>query len=69
MASEARAIGPAFEEGRALILLIWALRHVEYIDDHFLDVLKTVEPYWGLFRKDGSHKPSWDVVQGIAQGR
>ena len=61
------AIGPAFEQGEALKLFLYALRHIEYLDDHFLDVLKTVEPYWGLVHKDGTHKPGWDVVRSIVE--
>ena len=60
-------IGPAFEQGEAFKLFLWGLRHIEYLDDHFLDVLKTVEPYWGLVRRDGSHKPGWDVVRAIVE--
>ena len=63
------ALGPAFQDGDALGLVLYALTHTEYLQSHFIEVLQTVEPYWGLFRADGSHKPSWDVVRGIAGGR
>jgi hypothetical protein len=59
-------IGALFDEGNFLGLIWFALRNMEYIQDHFVYVLWSVEPYWGLIRTDGSHKPGWDVLYAIA---
>jgi len=55
-----------FDEGRFWDLLFFALQNAEYLETHFSQVLQTVEPYWGLVRADGTHKPGWDVFQAIA---
>lgn len=55
-----------FDQGDFFALLTFALQNVEYLEDHFSEVLQTVEPYWGLVRSDGTHKPAWDVFQSIA---
>ena len=55
-----------FEEGRFWDLLAFALENAEYLEEHFSEVLQTVEPYWGLVRSDGTHKPGWDTFQAIA---
>ena len=47
-------------------LLAFALANAQYLEEHFADVLQTVEPYWGLVRPDGSRKAGWDVFRSIA---
>jgi len=36
---------------------------VTYLRSHFFPVLETAEAYWGLVRPDGTHKPSFRVLQ------
>lgn len=55
-------LGEAFEQGNVLRLLFFALLNLDYLRDHFADVLQAVEPYWGQFRHDGGKKPSWDLL-------
>ena len=59
-------IAPLFTEGRALPLLLWALFNLDYINGHFLDVVKGVEGYWGLVHSPDTRKPSFYVLQSIA---
>ena len=55
-----------FEAGNFRELFWFALFNAYYLQDHFVKVLWTVEPYWGLVRSDGTHKLGWDVLQAIA---
>jgi len=61
-------LGELYDQGDFAGLLAFALANAEYLEDHFADVLQTVEPYWGLVRTDGTHKAGWDVFQAIAGG-
>jgi len=58
---------PWWEEGRALRLLLWGIPQARYINAHFLDVVKTVEGYWGVVTPEGRKKPGFAVLQEIAQ--
>ena len=60
-------LGPLFTKGRALPLLIWSLLNLDYLHDHFLDVVKTVEGYWGVIGPGGVRKPGFYVLQDIAE--
>jgi hypothetical protein len=59
-------LGQLFEAGAFAELLDFTLANIDYLQNHFVDVLQSVEPYWGLVRSDGTHKLGWDVLQGIA---
>jgi len=59
-------LGTLYEQGAFAELLAFALANAEYLEDHFADVLQTVEPYWGLVRTDGTRKAGWDVFRAIA---
>ena len=58
---------PWWEQGKSLRLLGWAVLHANYLNRHFLDVVKTVEPYWGVVTPDGKRKPGFEVLQEIAR--
>ena len=60
-------LGTAFDEGDILTLLVYALTHVEYMTGHFLDVLKTVEPFWGIIDSELGPFEGYDVLKTIAQ--
>ncbi len=60
------AIGPDFTDGRILPVLAYLIAHPEVIDPHFLDVLQSVESYWGVVHNDGTHQPGFDVLADIA---
>lgn len=62
-----QTLGYLYDQGRVLALTAWALANLEYIDEHMLDVLQAVEPYWGLVDSDGNHKPSFEVMQDLAE--
>ena len=55
-----------FEQGNFLPLLSFALQNFDYIKNHFVHVLWSIESYWGLIRPDGTHKPGWVVYHDIA---
>jgi len=57
--------GP-FTEGQILPLLFWGITHLDYINQHFIDVLQAVEGYWGVIRSDGVYKPGFYTLQDIA---
>jgi hypothetical protein len=60
-------IAPLFYDGAVAQLALWVLAHLDYaLDPHFIDVLQSVEGYWGLVLPDGSHKPGFAVMQSIA---
>lgn len=59
-------LGGLFEQENFLPLLWFVLWNMDYIQNHLLDVIWSVEPYWGLVRSDGTHKPGWDVFYSIA---
>jgi len=59
-------IGPLFTEGEALPLFIWALLNLNYLNEHFLDVVKAVEGYWGVIGPGDVRKPGFYVLQDIA---
>lgn len=56
-----------FDKGRSGILLIWALKNKDYIFDHFLDVLKTVEYYWGVVGANDYYYPGYYVLKEIGK--
>lgn len=60
-------IGPWFNDGRALLLLVWALGNLEYVETHFLNVIKAVEGYWGVITRAGEKKPAYFVLEAIAE--
>jgi hypothetical protein len=64
--AEIEKLATWFDEGRVLDLLAYANDNAAYIENHLVDVLQSVEPYWGLVRQDGSHKAGWDVFAAIA---
>jgi len=57
---------PLWEQGRLGALFRWAIVRPRYIQYHFLDVMRTVEGYWGMVTPDGGPKPAWQVMQEIA---
>lgn len=59
-------VADAYENGDVGALLNFLLFNVDYIESHFVYVLQAVEPFWGLVRADGSHKPAWDTYAAIA---
>lgn len=61
------AIGPLFTAGRALPLFFWAIANLDYLNDHFLDVVKGVEGYWGVATNEGEQKDGYAVLQGISE--
>ncbi|OGL48232.1 MAG: hypothetical protein A2161_07630 [Candidatus Schekmanbacteria bacterium RBG_13_48_7] len=54
-----------YNQGLPIPLIAWALLNQDYIQNHFIDVMQSVESYWGLVRIDGSHKPGWHVFQSL----
>jgi len=60
-------IVPRFMNGDALPLLIWALQNLDYVQTHFLDVIKSVEGYWGVVGPGGVKKDGFYTLQGIAE--
>ncbi len=60
-------VADAYDTGNIGELLDFLVFNLDYIQTHFVYVLQAVEPYWGLVRADGTHKPSWDTYQAIAQ--
>ena len=60
-------VATLFEEERTEDLLAFALSNVDYIQNHFVHVLQSVEPYWGLVRSDSTRKPAWELYRTIAE--
>lgn len=60
-------LGQAFQEGRAGWLLAFALLNADYMLGHFLEVLKSVEPYWGVIGAEDVHRPGWYVLRDIME--
>lgn len=60
------AIVPLWENGKTLKLLDWGILHAGYVNSHFLDVVKTVEGYWGMVSPPGEKKPAFQVMRDIA---
>jgi len=59
-------VGPHFTDGDVLQLLIWGLTNWDYATDpHFLEVLQSVEEYWGVIMPDGTHKPGFVTLAAI----
>ncbi len=58
---------PLWEGGHTFKLFTWALFHLGYVNSHFLDVVKTVEGYWGMVAPEGEPKPAFFVMQDIAR--
>ena len=56
---------PMWEKDQLGRLLLWALPRAGYVQKHFLDVVKTVEPYWGLVTPSGEKKPGYFVIEEI----
>jgi len=46
-------------------LMFWALGNFDYLP-HFLDVVMSVEGYWGMIKPDGELKPAYFVMKDIA---
>ena len=51
---------------RWLLLSGWALIHANYIKSHFLDILKVVEKYCGVFTPDGQGTAAFNELKRIA---
>jgi len=58
---------PWWEQGKSWRLLLWAVLHPGYINRHFLDVMKSVETFWGVVTPDGKRKPGFEVLKQIAE--
>lgn len=58
---------PWWEQGKTLRLLGWAVLHARYLNRHFLDVMKTVEPFWGVVTPEGRKKPAFAGLAQIAR--
>ncbi len=56
-------LGEYFMEGRIVPMVIWALRNIDYIFDHFLDVLQSVEYYWGVIGPNDVHYPGFYLLR------
>jgi hypothetical protein len=53
------------ESGDAASLLQYALANLDYVQNQLAGVVQAVEGYWGLYRADGSEKPSLQVMREI----
>lgn len=53
------------ESGDAPALLAYAFTNLEYVQNQLAGVVQAVEGYWGLYRADGSEKPSLQVMRDI----
>jgi len=60
---------PWWEQGKSGRLLLWAVLHPGYINRHFLDVMKSVETFWGVVTPDGKRKPGFEVLKQIVTER
>lgn len=58
-------IGHWFEEGRVLLLLGWVAQNADEIP-HTIEVLQSVEGYWGLIDDAGNRQPSFYTMQDLA---
>ena len=58
---------PLWEGGHSLRLFNWALFRLGYVNSHFLDVVKSVEGYWGMVTPEGEKKPAYNVMRDIAR--
>lgn len=58
-------VASAYEQGDVGALVTFLFSNLVYVQSHFTQVLQAVEPYWGIVRPDGSHKPAWDVMAEI----
>ena len=56
---------PWWEEGRVWRLLLWAIPRAGYVQNHFLDVMKSVEGHWGVIDQDGHKMPAYYVLEEI----
>lgn len=56
-----------FESGDAVGLLRYAFDNLAYVQEHLVGVVQAVEGYWGLYRADGSEKPSLQAMREIGQ--
>jgi len=54
-----------YQSGNIVQLIAWAYANEDYVFNHFVDALQSVEGYWGLFRGDGTKKPGWDVFRNL----
>jgi hypothetical protein len=61
-------VANAYDQGDVSALLTFLFTNLVYVQTHFTQVLQAVEPYWGIVRPDGSHKPAWDVMVKIVAG-
>lgn len=62
-------VADAYENGDVNALVNFLFLNLAYVQSHFTQVLQAVEPYWGIVRPDGSHKPAWDVMADIVAGQ
>lgn len=53
------------ETGDAFSLLQYAFANLNYVQNQLAGVVQAVEGYWGLYRADGSEKPSLQVMRDI----
>ncbi len=60
-------VGHWWHDGDALLMLIWALWNLDYIQDHFLRVIQSVEGYWGVVGPGDVRKDSFAVLQSLAE--
>jgi len=62
-----KKIIPWWEQEKVGRLFFWALFHSGYIKNHFLEVIKSVEGYWGVVSPEGEKKPGYFVLKELAQ--
>ncbi|CAG1000392.1 hypothetical protein MYXO_02965 [Myxococcaceae bacterium] len=55
------------ETGDAPALLTYAFANPDYMQNHLVEVVQAVEGHWGLYRADGSEKPSLEVMREIGR--
>lgn len=53
-------------ENNFVSLLVWSLSHFDYLQ-RFLEVVMTVEGYWGMVKPNGEPKPAYFVMKEIAE--
>jgi hypothetical protein len=58
---------PLWESGRLGRLFCWALLRPAYVKNHFLDLIRTVEGYWGMIGPTGAKKPAYFTMQEIVR--
>lgn len=58
-------LGGFLESGNAQALLEYALANLDYVQNQLSGVVQAVEGYWGLYRADGTEKPSLQVMRDI----